>query len=59
MLMAGKVKVLEDCILVIDADTKSIRAVLVDVREAIREIVKTRIEPYYSLHPGWAEQDPE
>lgn len=49
----------EECILSIDAGTQSIRAVLIDLNGNIREIVKIPIEPYYSVQPGWAEQDPE
>ena len=49
----------EDCILSIDAGTQSVRAVIFDLNGNIREIVKTPIEPYYSIQPGWAEQDPE
>lgn len=57
--MARKDKNIDECILVIDAGTQSIRAAMVDLHGTIREIVKTPIEPYYSLHPGWAEQDPD
>jgi sugar (pentulose or hexulose) kinase len=46
-------------ILAIDAGTQSIRAALVDLSGQIRSLVKTPIEPYFSQHPGWAEQDPE
>ncbi len=47
-----------DLILVFDAGTQSIRAVLIDLRGMIRHIVKTPIEPYFSHQPGWAEQEP-
>ncbi len=57
--MTAKKKTIDDCILVIDAGTQSIRAAIVDLQGEIREIVKTPIEPYFSVHPGWAEQDPE
>src|SRR4030042_1641552 len=57
--MAEKVKKKDDCIFFIDAGTQSIRAAIIDLKGAIREIVKTPIEPYYAEHPGWAEQDPE
>src|SRR4030043_1493655 len=57
--MAEKVKKKDDCIFVIDAGTQSIRAAIIDLQGAIREIVKTPIEPYFSEYPGWAEQDPE
>jgi sugar (pentulose or hexulose) kinase len=48
-----------DLILAIDAGTQSIRAALVDLSGRIRNLVKTPIQPYFSQHPGWAEQDPE
>jgi sugar (pentulose or hexulose) kinase len=48
-----------ELILSIDAGTQSIRSALVDVRGNIRHIVKVPIEPYFSEHPGWAEQDPD
>jgi sugar (pentulose or hexulose) kinase len=57
--MAAKTKKIESCIFVIDAGTQSIRAALIDLKGTIQEIVKTPIEPYFSQHPGWAEQDPE
>ena len=46
-------------ILTIDAGTQSIRAALVDLSGNITDMVKTPIEPYFSAHPGWAEQEPE
>ena len=49
----------KECILSIDAGTQSIRASLIDLKGQIVDIVKTPIEPYYSVNPGWAEQDPE
>lgn len=48
-----------ECILSIDAGTQSIRTALIDTMGNILKIVKTEIEPYYSVNPGWAEQDPE
>jgi len=48
-----------DCVLSIDAGTQSIRASLIDFHGNILKIVKTEIEPYYSVNPGWAEQEPE
>ncbi len=48
-----------ECILAIDAGTQSIRAVLIDLKGNLIDIVKTPIEPYFSAHPGWAEQHPE
>ncbi|MCP4137351.1 MAG: carbohydrate kinase [bacterium] len=57
--MAKKVKKTEDCIFTIDAGTQSIRAALIDLKGNICEMVKTEIEPYFSVNPGWAEQHPE
>ncbi len=48
-----------ECALAIDAGTQSIRAVLIDANGSLLDIVKTPVEPYYSDHPGWAEQKPE
>jgi sugar (pentulose or hexulose) kinase len=48
-----------ELILAIDAGTQSVRAALVDLTGQIHELVKTQIEPYFSEHPGWAEQKPE
>lgn len=48
-----------ETILAIDAGTQSIRAALIDVKGQVHKIVKTPIEPYFSTHPGWAEQDPK
>ena len=48
----------DDLILSIDAGTQSIRAALIDYSGNIVHIMKTQIEPYFSEHPGWAEQDP-
>ncbi len=47
-----------DLILVFDAGTQSVRAALIDHEGRIEQIVKTPITPYFSHHPGWAEQDP-
>jgi len=49
----------EELILAIDAGTQSIRAALVDLTGQIHHLVKTPIEPYFSMQPGWAEQQPE
>jgi len=46
-------------IIVIDAGTQSIRAVLIDLKGNILRIEKTEVEPYFSTEPGFAEQDPE
>ncbi|MDD3437270.1 MAG: FGGY family carbohydrate kinase, partial [Candidatus Gastranaerophilales bacterium] len=49
----------EELILSIDIGTQSVRAVLIDLNGNILEIIKTQIEPYFSVKPGWAEQQPE
>ncbi len=49
----------KELILSIDAGTQSIRAALVDLQGNILHIVKTPIQPYFSEHPGWAEQQPD
>ena len=46
-------------VLVIDAGTQSIRAVIIDLQGNICEIERTEIESYFSNQPGYAEQDPE
>ncbi len=48
-----------EIILSIDVGTQSVRAVLFDLKGNILDIEKTEIKPYYSLKPGWAEQEPE
>ncbi len=57
--MAQKKISVNECILSIDAGTQSIRAAIIDTEGNIIKIVKTEIEPYFSVNPGWAEQDPE
>ena len=49
----------KELILSIDAGTQSIRAALIDASGNILHIVKTSIQPYFSEHPGWAEQQPD
>jgi len=48
-----------ELILSVDAGTQSIRAALVDTAGNILHILKTPIQPYFSEHPGWAEQQPD
>ncbi len=57
--MKKEKKITGDMILSIDAGTQSIRSALVDASGNIVHIVKMQIEPYFSEHPGWAEQDPD
>jgi len=49
---------MEDHVIVIDAGTQSIRAVLIDLKGNIVSIKRTEVDPYFSLEPGFAEQDP-
>jgi sugar (pentulose or hexulose) kinase len=46
-------------ILAIDNGTQSVRALLFDDRGELLAKGKEEIEPYFSEHPGWAEQQPE
>jgi len=46
-------------ILSIDNGTQSIRALVFDLEGNLIAKSKIEIEPYFSEHPGWAEQDPE
>ena len=45
-------------VIAIDSGTQNIRAIMFDL--AGNEVASTQapIEPYFSLHPGWAEQNP-
>lgn len=43
----------------IDAGTQSIRAALIDLEGNITHIERTEIDAYYSIQPGYAEQDAE
>ncbi len=56
--MSSKKK-FNECILSIDAGTQSIRIALIDFKGNFLKICKTEIEPYFSVNPGWAEQNPE
>ena len=47
-----------ETILTIDNGTQSIRAMLFDAQGNLLHKAKVEIEPYYSIKPGWAEQDP-
>ncbi len=44
-------------LLCIDCGTQSLRAILFDAQGKMLSRVQIEYEPYYSLHPGWAEQD--
>jgi len=47
-----------DHLLAIDSGTQSVRALLFDLRGNLVSKARVELEPYYSDHPGWAEQDP-
>ncbi len=49
----------DELILTIDCGTQSVRAALIDLSGNILQIVKTEIEPYFSVGPRLAEQHPE
>ncbi|GIL13235.1 MAG: carbohydrate kinase [Chloroflexota bacterium] len=45
-------------ILAIDNGTQSVRALLFDLKGNLAAKARVLIEPYFSQHPGWAEQEP-
>ena len=45
-------------VLAIDVGTQSTRAMVFDLRGTLVAISRVPIEPYYSIAPGLAEQDP-
>lgn len=47
-----------DLILAIDNGTQSVRALLFDLKGELLAKSRVPLEPYFSRHPGWAEQDP-
>ena len=48
----------DELILTIDNGTQSVRALLFDLRGNLVAKSRVLIEPYFSEHPGWAEQHP-
>ncbi|WP_457553108.1 FGGY-family carbohydrate kinase [Desulfobacula sp.] len=46
-------------ILAIDCGTQSLRGMIFSQKGKLLEKVQIEYEPYFSKHPGWAEQDPE
>jgi len=50
---------MEKMILSIDCGTQSLRALLFSPTGKLLDKVQVEYEPYYSLKPGWAEQDAE
>jgi sugar (pentulose or hexulose) kinase len=49
----------DDVILALDNGTQSVRALLFDRRGELVAKAQARLEAYYSVQPGWAEQDPD
>lgn len=49
----------ESTILAIDNGTQSVRALLFDLRGNIVAKSQVPLDAYFSLHPGWAEHEPE
>ncbi len=47
-----------DHLLAIDNGTQSVRAIVFDPRGILVAKARVELEPYFSKHPGWAEQDP-
>ena len=50
---------MKDLILAIDFGTQSVRALIFNPEGEVLARQQTAIQPYYSVKPGWAEQDPE
>ncbi|MCF8111516.1 MAG: FGGY-family carbohydrate kinase [Desulfobacteraceae bacterium] len=50
---------IRDLVLAIDNGTQSLKVMVFDLSGSMQAIVRIPFEPYYSKHPGWAEQDPE
>jgi sugar (pentulose or hexulose) kinase len=48
----------KDLLLAIDCGTQSVRALVFDLQGNLVDKTRVPIEPYFSAHPGWAEQDP-
>lgn len=49
----------KDQILAIDNGTQSVRALIFDLKGQLIAKNRVPIQPYYSVKPGWAEQDPD
>ena len=50
---------IDKTILAIDCGTQSLRAIIFSHKGELLERVQVEYEPYFTKHPGWAEQDPE
>lgn len=49
---------MKDQLLAIDNGTQSVRALLFDLAGNLSAKAQVPLQPYFSEHPGWAEQDP-
>ncbi len=49
----------KDLLLAIDNGTQSLKALVFDLEGQLLAREQVKFTPYYSEHPGWAEQDPE
>lgn len=49
----------QDVVLAIDNGTQSVRALLFNMQGNLLARSRVPIEPYFSEHPGWAEQNPD
>ncbi|MBU0935491.1 MAG: FGGY-family carbohydrate kinase [Spirochaetes bacterium] len=59
ILTAGRAPQMSDCVLSIDCGTQSLRALVFNAQGELLARRKIEYEPYFSVQPGWAEQDPE
>jgi sugar (pentulose or hexulose) kinase len=50
---------MRDHLLAIDNGTQSVRALVFDLRGNLVAKAQVEIEPYFTRHPGWAEQNPD
>lgn len=55
----GNFNVTDKTILAIDCGTQSLRAILFSQKGELLARVQIQYNPYFSVHSGWAEQDPE
>jgi sugar (pentulose or hexulose) kinase len=50
---------MKDLLLAIDCGTQSLKALVFDLSGNLLDKERVLFTPYFSEHPGWAEQDPE
>ncbi|MBA4369423.1 MAG: carbohydrate kinase, partial [Desulfobacterium sp.] len=50
---------MEKVLLSIDCGTQSLRALMFSENGDLLDKEQIKYDPYFSVHPGWAEQDPE